>query len=59
MNLSYRGIAYQTTAPTVEAVETEYTGHFLGRSFPIKRFNVNKQHTDSVSLTYRGSRYSH
>jgi Domain of unknown function (DUF4278) len=59
MNLSYRGIAYQTTAPTVEAIETEHTGRFLGKSFPIKRFNIAKRHTDSIVLTYRGTHYSH
>lgn len=56
MNLSYRGIAYQSTSPTVEPIETEQTGHFLGNSYKIHHDKVAFRKTSS-SLRYRGIAY--
>lgn len=57
MNLSYRGHAYQTFEPIVDAIATQQVGHFLGSTFPIKRFNVAGRTGTPVVLTYRGIHY--
>jgi len=57
MNLSYRGIPYQPTCVSVEAIETEQTGQFLGKSYKILQGNVAHR-SGSTQLTYRGLRYT-
>lgn len=58
MQVSYRGVAYQTQTPAIEATETQEIGLFLGNSFPIKRYTVNQQCSVPVRLRYRGVDYN-
>jgi len=57
MNLSYRGIAYQSASPTVEFIETEQTGRFLGNPYKIQQGKVAHRQ-GSAQLTYRGIAYN-
>ena len=57
MQVSYRGIAYETQIPTIETLETQEVGLFLGNRFPLKRYTA-KQHSTSVQLRYRGVDYN-
>lgn len=59
MQLSYRGISYETTTPSIEVTETAQTGVFLGNVFPIKRLNVAQRQSSSIQLQYRGASYRH
>lgn len=57
MQVSYRGIAYETQIPTIEALESHEVGLFLGNRFPIRRY-ATKQRSTSVQLRYRGVDYN-
>ena len=57
MNFMYRGIAYQTSIG-IEALETQQTGTFLGKTYKLKQTEVT-QRQPSVELTYRGVCYHH
>ncbi|WP_088893771.1 DUF4278 domain-containing protein [Leptolyngbya ohadii] len=58
MNVSYRGIAYETEIPVAEGTETDRTALFLGNRFKVKQYNVSQRHTSSVQLKYRGANYN-
>ena len=58
MQVSYRGIAYETQVPTIETLETQEVGLFLGNRFPIRRCTAKQQHSTSVHLRYRGVDYN-
>lgn len=57
MNLTYRGIAYSSSAPSVEATETEQTGTFLGARFACKQYQVAHRRPQAEELTFLGRRY--
>lgn len=58
MNVSYRGVSYETEVQTVEGTETDRTALFLGNRFKLKQYNVSQRHTASVPLKYRGTSYT-
>lgn len=58
MELTYRGIPYNTSAPTVESTATEETGTFLGARFPQKHYQVSYRRPSAEELTFLGRRYS-
>jgi Domain of unknown function (DUF4278) len=57
MQVSYRGIAYQTQPSAIEAIETQEVGLFLGNCFHIKHYTVKQQHSAPLRLRYRGVDY--
>ncbi len=54
MKACYRGISYEPEIPTIEAIETQRTGLFLGKYFKIKQYSVSQYHSTSIQLKYRG-----
>lgn len=58
MNLTYRGIAYNTSSPTIETAETGETVTFLGRQSKIKQFNANQRQQPTSELLFMGRRYT-
>lgn len=56
MNLSYRGIAYQSSSPAVDMTVTEQSGVFLGNRFKIQSTTAI-QRSGGSSLKYRGTHY--
>ena len=58
MQLIYRGHAYNSVSPQVEAIETQNTVTFLGRRSKVKQFNVHQRQQPQAELTYRGIRYT-
>ncbi|MBD1909641.1 MULTISPECIES: DUF4278 domain-containing protein [unclassified Leptolyngbya] len=57
MNLSYRGISYQSKSPVVEPGETTQTARFLGNPYKVLQARV-VQHQNSAPLKYRGIDYN-
>ncbi len=57
MQVSYRGISYETSASPMEAIETEQTGLFLGKRFKLKQYNVSQRSAEPMQLKYRGVDY--
>ncbi|ASC71250.1 hypothetical protein XM38_022020 [Halomicronema hongdechloris C2206] len=57
MQFTYRGTAYQAPIAGIDALETEQTGTFLGRSYKMKQAQVARRQAANA-LTYRGVRYS-
>ena len=57
MNLTYRGIAFESSIAGTEAIETGQTGTFLGQHYPMKQARL-AQRQSATELTYRGVRYS-
>ncbi len=54
MQLSYRGVKYNTTKPTVQVTETQEVGHYRGATYHVRRaVNVSARHSEDV-LKYRG-----
>jgi len=58
MNLTFLGQSYETSLPSVEAIETSETATFLGKQYPRKQFNVSQRQPVKAELTYRGVRYT-
>lgn len=58
MQLSYRGISYESQTSSVEAVETQQTGLFLGQSFRLKHVKVAPRSIGANHLKYRGVHYT-
>jgi hypothetical protein len=57
MQLTYRGQAYEASAPTIEATPSSETATFMGRPYFRKQFTV-AQRQQPAELTYRGVRYT-
>jgi hypothetical protein len=57
MQLTYRGQAYETSAPAVEATPSDETATFMGRPYFRKQFTVT-QRQQPADLTYRGVHYT-
>ena len=57
MQLTYRGQAYETFAPAIEATPSGETATFLGRPYARKQFTVT-QRQQPAELTYRGVHYT-
>jgi hypothetical protein len=56
MQLTYRGIAFQSPVTGTDATETGEMGTFMGRSYSIKRAQLTQRHGNT--LTCRGARYT-
>ncbi|KPQ33267.1 MAG: protein of unknown function (DUF4278) [Phormidesmis priestleyi Ana] len=55
MQLSYRGVKYNTTNPTVEVTETQEIGQYRGATYHVRRaVNATAQKMTDV-LKYRGA----
>lgn len=57
MQLSYRGLNYEVSSPTLEATAVEKDGIFLGHHFTLKSSTAPQRHT-SATLLYRGIQYN-
>jgi hypothetical protein len=57
MQVSYRGISYETTATVVEGTETEQIGLFLGNRFKVKQYSTPHNTAAPMQLKYRGINY--
>ena len=57
MQLTYRGQAYETSTPAVEAIATGETATFMGRPYARKQFTMT-QRQQPAELTYRGVHYA-
>ena len=55
MQLSYRGVKYNTTKPNVKIADTQELGHYRGATYHIHRAtNVPARRSGDV-LKYRGA----
>jgi Domain of unknown function (DUF4278) len=57
MKLTYRGINYIKNSSEIETVETALFGTFLGRVYPVRRYNTSPVHPSNSELKYRGFPY--
>jgi len=55
MQLSYRGVKYNTSKPAASTVETQEIGHYRGATYHVRRAvnSVARKSTDV--LKYRGA----
>ncbi|HEY9736588.1 MAG TPA: DUF4278 domain-containing protein [Trichocoleus sp.] len=58
MNLTYRGVVYNASAPNVEVTETDQNGTFLGARFSRKQYQVAHRRPQAEELTFLGRRYT-
>ena len=58
MKLTYRGIAYQFTPPSLEVTSTDEEGTFLGARFNRKHYHVDWNKPKATPMIYRGVRYT-
>ncbi|MGD1863653.1 MAG: DUF4278 domain-containing protein [Phormidesmis sp.] len=55
MQLSYRGVKYNTAKPAVQVTETQEVGHYRGATYYIHRaVNAPARRSEDV-LKYRGA----
>ncbi|MEL7225723.1 MAG: DUF4278 domain-containing protein [Cyanobacteria bacterium P01_D01_bin.36] len=55
MQLSYRGVKYNTAKPAVQVTETQEVGHYRGVAYHVRRaVNVPARRSEDV-LKYRGA----
>ena len=55
MQLSYRGVKYNTSTPAVNTVDTQELGHYRGAAYHVRRaVNSAARKTNDV-LKYRGA----
>jgi hypothetical protein len=59
MKLSYRGISYDYTPPTVESNQTEDTGKFRGVDIRFRTVQKAPVQQPTLDLVYRGVAYRH
>lgn len=59
MELKYRGISYNTSAPSVEGTETTEPGVFRGARFTLKRYQVRATTQPIEQLRFLGRTYTH
>ena len=55
MQLSYRGVKYNTTKPAVQVTETEEIGHYRGATYHVRRAANAPAHRTKDVLKYRGA----
>ena len=55
MQLSYRGVKYNTTKPAVQVTETEELGHYRGATYHVRRASSVPARRTSDVLKYRGA----
>ncbi|MBD0334287.1 MAG: DUF4278 domain-containing protein [Cyanobacteria bacterium Co-bin13] len=58
MNLSYRGVTYNPSAPSVETRLSEETSTFLGVRYSRKQPQVAERSQFPEELTFLGRRYT-
>ncbi|MBE9076294.1 DUF4278 domain-containing protein [Romeria aff. gracilis LEGE 07310] len=56
MQLSYRGISYQSQTPAVSVTESPIMAKFRGHTYPVRQ-SAQSTTTQLEVLTYRGARY--
>ena len=57
MQLTYRGVSFETFISGSPSIATEETGTFLGKRYPIKQSQVVYRQPSS-ELVYRGVAYT-
>ena len=55
MQLSYRGVKYNTSAPAVEVTETQEVGHYRGATYHVRRAARAAARKTNDVLKYRGA----
>ncbi len=55
MQLSYRGVKYNTTKTAVEVIETQEIGHYRGATYHVRRAVNLAPHKINGTLKYRGA----
>ena len=55
MQLSYRGVKYNTSKNVVEVIETQEIGHYRGAVYHIRRAVNLAPHKNNGTLKYRGA----
>jgi hypothetical protein len=59
MQLSFRGIHYESKPLTMEYTEGEVGGKYRGKPWKVHRPKGNTPHHSRHQLTYRGVHYTH
>ena len=55
MQLSYRGVKYNTSKPAVDTVETQEIGHYRGATYHVRRAVNSVARKSNDVLKYRGA----
>lgn len=55
MQLSYRGVKYNTSTPAVEVTNTQEVGHYRGATYAVRRAARSVARKTSDVLKYRGA----
>ena len=55
MQLSYRGVKYNTHNSAVEVIESQEIGHYRGATYHVRRALNVPAHKNSDVLKYRGA----
>lgn len=55
MQLSYRGVKYNTNKPAVQVTETQEIGHYRGASYHVRRAANAPARRSGDVLKYRGA----
>lgn len=55
MQLSYRGVKYNTHKNAVQVTETQEIGHYRGATYHVRRAVNIPAHRSEDVLTYRGA----
>ncbi|MFK8183712.1 MAG: DUF4278 domain-containing protein [Phormidesmis sp.] len=55
MQLSYRGVKYNTASPNVQVTETQEVGHYRGATYHVRRAASAAARKTSDVLKYRGA----
>ena len=55
MQLSYRGVKYNTSAPDVKVNETQEIGHYRGATYHVRRAAQSAARKTNEVLKYRGA----
>ena len=55
MQLSYRGVKYNTSTPAVQVTETQEVGHYRGATYHVRRAARSAARKTSDVLKYRGA----
>ena len=58
MKLTYRGIAYEPSFPTVETTQTERIGLYRGSTVAIRQVTAKQRRSAPAHLKYRGAEYT-
>ena len=58
MQLSFLGKSYNAAVPAIDAIPTQETAQFLGKSYAKKSFAVTQRQQPIEDLTFMGRRYT-